>query len=699
MTNPSREELVSAYIDNQLDEATADEVRRMLDEDASLRELEQGLRELSRQIRSLPRKSVPAGFSERVMNSVSAEKQSAEKLRGAVADGPRTEAATGSEAAVRDAAFESFGRVRGGRGAAWKTGLGLFTAVAASLVGLMLWNPPWLGMDQFVAVRPPAPESPAPESGAMATGSVSDEENEHSEFLQGKKIDSGIAGADIAAGETVHSGDSLKQSSEGDVAGDLAGGRSNPASQPADKSGEAAKPGEPESLARMDNAVSESATARSAMKTAPPAPASGVDLDSVRNQKAGPEMSSETAREERQLDLPMQVVEAIPPGIAQTMPSRGGSGGAIDQALPKAALVTPSLNSESASPAVEMKMMQSDPRPSAGIVSDRPNNEQSRGDSGAEAAMGIRSIELGGGDGLGGGNLGVGDLADNIETDPTVIGVEIPADGDSWPTTLATFGLEQLEPVGPPTGEQMDLFVFEGTEQQWNDVLNRLESSVPGNRGNTVFEVMSAIEPQRAKDELEKKAFDDSGANAPRFSAANRAGAESGAMKAEDRSGFLPADNSRQLVELQSELVQQNVLTPLGENQLSASSNFFYLGRTASEVYRRNMPQTGEELIELRRQLDSVQPNAVLEAQNQLAGRSTREPGQTENPAGGQRDEESQMPGGLSAETRQQLLNQPDQRSREGRNLQTVRHLLFVRQAEAPAMPDTDESAEGKSDK
>lgn len=164
MNQQTREELVSAWIDGQLDAATAREVESQVAADPALRELAESLRDLSRQLRQLPPRSLKRDLTPAILLRVRDEAGSApdEPVESRSVTRGNTQGATsGSHAGAGD---ERRARRRS------KKGLWVSLAVAASLLGVAIWLPRgWQSADRGLMSRAGNPVAPA--SGVPAPAS------------------------------------------------------------------------------------------------------------------------------------------------------------------------------------------------------------------------------------------------------------------------------------------------------------------------------------------------------------------------------------------------------------------------------------------------------------------------------------------------------------------------------------------------
>lgn len=123
MTHDSHQELISAWIDGELDPESAARVRTLLESSPELRELESSLRELSRQMRELPRRTVGRDLAGTLLKELAPASPAARTRQENVAGSPRLA-----------------GRRKN---AGWKWGIGVAAALAASVTGVILWLPDW----------------------------------------------------------------------------------------------------------------------------------------------------------------------------------------------------------------------------------------------------------------------------------------------------------------------------------------------------------------------------------------------------------------------------------------------------------------------------------------------------------------------------------------------------------------------------
>ncbi len=163
MNQPNREELVSAWIDGQLDAATAREVESLVASDPALRELSESLRDLSRQIRRLPARSLQRNLAPSILRQIREE-------AGSAADEPverRSVTRSNASNPAGTSRAEGRGGPRRSRRQTW--GWWISVAVAASLLGVAVWLPRgWQRADRDAISRADTPAAPATGASAPA---------------------------------------------------------------------------------------------------------------------------------------------------------------------------------------------------------------------------------------------------------------------------------------------------------------------------------------------------------------------------------------------------------------------------------------------------------------------------------------------------------------------------------------------------
>jgi|GEM_PF-4858218 len=152
MNTPSIEELISAYIDGELDAASEKDVRQEIASDPRLQELDRNLRELSAQIRSLPAVKPDRALTESIVAKLE----------------PRVRAEL-----IGETASDIPLRRRPGisRSRTWlRVAAAALTTVAATALVVVLWNPQIFQGDRAVATsRRPAIGESAPMSQPLVT--------------------------------------------------------------------------------------------------------------------------------------------------------------------------------------------------------------------------------------------------------------------------------------------------------------------------------------------------------------------------------------------------------------------------------------------------------------------------------------------------------------------------------------------------
>lgn len=159
MSEPSREELVSAWIDGELDPETSRQVEALMAADPALRELADSLQGLSRRFRALPPVAARDGLAQGIMRRIREEFPESENRAGSA----------GPLAARKELADEGADGIR--RSGAWRWA-GAMLAIAAALTGVVLWYPGAIRERGHGGVsRAPAESRPDAAAAPRASGS------------------------------------------------------------------------------------------------------------------------------------------------------------------------------------------------------------------------------------------------------------------------------------------------------------------------------------------------------------------------------------------------------------------------------------------------------------------------------------------------------------------------------------------------
>ncbi len=447
MTTPSIEELISAYIDGELDSASAATVRDEIACSPRLQELERSLKELSGQFRNLPAMKPGRDFSASIL----------ERLDSKLTPAPARTA--------REPVAASFG-TPARRSRTWlKVATAAITTVAALILAMVLWNPQAFWGGRTVASSVATPESTNESPGDMKLGAGVSAKS----AIDNSK---GLTGADPAAMQIAH---------------DSTGTGSLPGSAPYIADGPYQPPlasivAEPETeLMQLDASRAGAAGGDSGIAELKQLDKSAeamklsmeggkFDENGIGTEKSNAKSSPAATRganddgqnkgmgtgfgQNRSLGAPIQDKSGTLQTLNRQQGETGQSGAneAVDQLQEKPG----EMNSKSGEPGQFMALEKAEDQ---------------------KAAMQNPSLlEADGGSGFGAPVPGMD--AESAKSTSHVFAVTVPAPGTSWNKVLESMtGEKEVTRSAPGDRNVVEVFVFEGTDSEWKTMIQRINSA------------------------------------------------------------------------------------------------------------------------------------------------------------------------------------------------------------------------------